>query len=133
MTIKNQKSSDILAPISLGELIDKITILEIKKEFMHDKQLTNVNKELKRLTSIVENQNLDINENLINKLRSINSKLWEIEDNIRSKERKKEFDQEFIELARSVYIQNDIRASIKKEINQLYNSELIEEKSYKKY
>jgi len=127
------KLSTILAPISIGELIDKITILEIKQIYMTGIKLKNINKEMKLLKNILQDKNLEINIDLIKNLKKINKKLWEIEDNIRIKESNQEFDEEFIKLARSVYIENDKRASIKKEINQKYNSDLVEEKSYKNY
>ena len=133
MSSKIKYSSTILAPISIGELIDKITILEIKQKYMTGIKLKNINKEMKLLKNILQDKNLDINIELIKNLKKINKKLWEIEDNIRIKESKQEFDEEFIKLARSVYIENDKRASIKKEINQRYNSYLVEEKSYKNY
>ena len=132
MTIKNQKASNIYVPISLGELIDKITILEIKKLNMIGIKLKNVKKELQLLKSIIQDQNLKIDINLINDLKNINNKLWEIEDRIRIKDSLQIFDEEFIELAKAIYIENDKRAAVKKEINQKYNSGLIEEKSYKK-
>ena len=130
---KVKNLSSILAPISLGELIDKITILEIKQINMTGMKLKNVDKELNLLKKILQDKNLEINIDLINCLKEVNNKLWEIEDSIRIKERDQKFDKEFIELARSVYKENDKRASIKKEINQKYNSELFEEKSYNKY
>ena len=133
MSSKIKYLSTILAPISIGELIDKITILEIKQIYMTGIKLKNINKELKLLKNILQDKNLEINIDLIKNLKQINKKLWEIEDNIRIKESNQEFDEEFIKLARSVYIENDKRASIKKEINQKYNSDLIEEKSYKNY
>ena len=133
MSSKIKYSSTILAPISIGELIDKITILEIKQIYMTGIKLKNINKEMKLLKNILQDKNLEINIDLIKNLKKINKKLWEIEDNIRIKERNQEFDEEFIKLARSVYIENDKRASIKKEINQKYNSDLVEEKSYKNY
>ena len=133
MSSKIKYSSTILAPISIGELIDKITILEIKQIYMTGIKLKNINKEMKLLKNILQDKNLEINIDLIKNLKKINKKLWEIEDNIRIKESKQEFDGEFIKLARSVYIENDKRASIKKEINQKYNSDLVEEKSYKNY
>ena len=133
MSSKIKYSSTILAPISIGELIDKITILEIKQINMTGIKLKNINKEIKLLKNILQDQNLEINIDLIENLKKINKKLWDIEDNIRIKESKQEFDEEFIKLARSVYIENDERASIKKEINQKYNSDLVEEKSYKNY
>ena len=133
MSSKIKFSPTILAPISIGELIDKITILEIKQINMTGIKLKNINKEMKLLKNILQDKNLEINIDLIKNLKKINKKLWEIEDNIRIKESKQEFDEEFIKLARSVYIENDKRASIKKEINQKYNSDLVEEKSYKNY
>ena len=133
MSSKIKYSSTILAPISIGELIDKITILEIKQIYMTGIKLKNINKEMKLLKNILQDKNLDINVDLIKDLKKVNKKLWEIEDNIRIKESNQEFDEEFIKLARSVYIENDKRASIKKEINQRYNSDLVEEKSYKNY
>ena len=122
--------SPILAPVSLGELIDKITILEIKQIHMTGIKLKNVNKELKLLKKILQDKNLEIDIDLINSLKEVNNNLWKIEDNIRIKERDQKFNKEFIQLARSVYKENDKRASIKKEINKKYNSELIEEKSF---
>ena len=133
MSSKIKYSSTILAPISIGELIDKITILEIKQKYMTGIKLKNINKEMKLLKNILQDKNLEINIDLIKNLKKVNKKLWEIEDNIRIKESNQEFDEEFIKLARSVYIENDKRASIKKEINQMYNSDLVEEKSYKNY
>ena len=133
MNSKGKYLSTVLAPVSLGELIDKITILEIKQIHMTGIKLKNVDKELKLLRKILQDENLEIDIDLINNLKEVNKKLWEIEDNIRIKESNQEFDKKFIELARSVYKENDKRASIKKEINQKYNSELVEEKSYNNY
>ena len=133
MSSKDKNLSSILAPVSLGELIDKITILEIKQIHLTGIKLKNIDKELKLLRKILQDENLEIDIDLINNLKEVNKNLWEIEDNIRTKERNQEFDKEFIELARSVYKENDKRASIKKEINQKYNSELVEEKSYNNY
>ena len=133
MNSQSQILTEILVPISLGELIDKITILEIKAVHMTGLKLKNVNNELEILKYILEEKNLKIDIELINHLKEINNNLWEIEDKIRMKENKQQFDKEFIKLARSVYKENDLRASIKKEINQKYNSELVEEKSYKNY
>ena len=133
MSSKIKHLSSILAPVSLGELIDKITILEIKQIHMTGIKLKNVDKELKLLKNKLQDTNLEIDIDLINNLKEVNKKLWEIEDNIRIKESNQEFDKEFIQLARSVYKENDKRASIKKEINEKYNSELVEEKSYNNY
>ena len=133
MISESKNSSQILAPVSIGELIDKITILEIKSEHMTNIKLRNVNKELRLLKHILQDKNIDIDKNLVNRLKKVNNNLWEIEDKIRIKESKKEFDKEFTELARSVYKENDLRATIKQKINYQYNSELMEEKSYKTY
>ncbi len=131
---KNYKGlSNLLAPISIGELIDKITILEIKKEHMDGKQLKNVIKELTSLKLIIQEEKLEVDIKLFSLLKEVNIRLWDIEDRIRLKESQQIFDKDFIKLARSVYIENDKRASIKKEINSRYNSDLIEEKSYKEY
>lgn len=117
--------------ISIAELLDKISILELKKMFIVDTQkLININYEYEYLIgkskSIFNDYKIDFYGELFN----INKELWEVEDALRIKEKKIEFDQEFIELARKVYILNDNRAYVKKKINLKYNSEIIEEKSY---
>jgi hypothetical protein len=122
--------------ISVGEFFDKITILEIKKKKIHDKEkLSNVNNELTELRNIEQTYNLKSFQlnNLIKNLYNVNLELWNIEDKIRVLEKSKSFDSEFIQLARSVYITNDLRANLKKEINIKSKSNLIEEKSYEKY
>tara|TARA_S200000501_G_scaffold284950_1_gene269258 strand:+ start:602 stop:991 length:390 start_codon:yes stop_codon:yes gene_type:complete len=126
-------STKIFAPISMGELFDKITILKIKKDMIKGDKLKNINKELYYLEEVVKNNKLIIDAKLFNNLKKINKTLWGIEDEIRIKESKKEFDEKFIELARSVYKENDKRASVKKEINYKYDSIFVEEKSYKDY
>jgi len=119
-------------PVSIGELYDKYTILEIKKQKMVDiEKLEMIDKELKYLNQYTDNFTLDVT--ILNKLRHVNKTLWDIEDNIREKEKKKEFDKEFIELARSVYITNDLRCEVKNEINILLKSSLFEIKSYANY
>lgn len=123
-------------PVSIGEVIDKITILEIKSNRIKSiDKLENINKELKILKYEVSKiQGLwDKIDTLYSELKTINEELWEIEDDIRVKESHKEFDEEFIRLARAVYVTNDKRADAKKCINQLLGSELIEEKSYESY
>ena len=121
---------------SVGELIDKITILEIKRKKIQDKNtLEIVNKEYSSLTDTME-KNLVINDkikNLWEELREINLKLWEIEDSKRLAEKNKKFDENFIELARNVYRFNDKRAKIKSQINQLSGSSIREIKQYTKY
>jgi hypothetical protein len=120
------------ADISIGEALDKLSILSIKKDkIKEEKKLINIHKEFDQLTaitdSLMKNQEVKI---LYHKLLDINKKIWDTEDEIREKEQNKQFDQRFIDLARSVYINNDIRADIKKQINISMNSDLIEEKSY---
>ena len=125
----------INTPISLGELVDKISILLIKQKNINDKsKILHVNKELDYLKSTLEKKikNEEIN-NYLDQLVKINSELWKIEDDIRECERKKIFDQTFIELARSVYFTNDKRANVKSDINIKFGSELVEVKSYEKY
>ena len=127
------KKKIINAPISIGELVDKITILEIKKIKLQNSKLENVLKELSFLRKLMEKHQIEITDDLFTQLKEINLTLWNIEDQIRIKEKNKEFDNIFIELARSVYFKNDKRAEIKKKINQLSNSEITEEKSYAEY
>ena len=126
----------IQATISFGEFLDKLTILEIKSERIKDSQkLQNIKNELnivKELWQKNSASNIDISSEL-SALKKVNEKLWGIEDAIRDKERQQAFDQEFIDLARSVYFENDDRASIKREINVKLGSDLIEEKSYSDY
>ena len=125
----------INTPISLGELVDKISILMIKKKNISDSiKLQHVNKELEFLQKTLKKyiSEDEINDFLL-KLVNINSKLWDIEDDIRECERKKLFDQTFIDLARSVYFTNDERAKVKNDINETFGSELVEVKSYEEY
>jgi len=122
---------ELLVPISIGELVDKLTILEIKKDKLDSQKVKNVANEFKILSSILKKSNINVDNKLTNKLKEINKKLWEIEDLIRLKEKDNIFDDEFISLARSVYKSNDERSKIKKEINLIYKSFIIEEKSYK--
>jgi len=118
----------IVIPVSYGELFDKITILQIKKEKI---KTQNVTKELVLLLDI--SKDISVDKELLNQLKLVNQTLWDIEDQIRIKERDQHFDQEFIDLARSVYIENDKRAKIKKHINIQLNSDIVEEKQYVKY
>jgi len=119
--------------VSVGEIVDKLSILKIKTNNITDSQkLENVTKEYNYLYEIVFNE-LKISEDDFFNLVLINEKLWDIEDKLRDKERDKSFDNDFIQLARSVYFTNDKRAEIKKEINIKYGSLFVEEKSYKQY
>ena len=128
--------NDILVPISPGELLDKITILQIKAERIDDPaKVANVNTELQLLTE-VWNRSVETDEvidALTQELKSINETLWEIEDDIRDEERHKRFGDRFIELARAVYVTNDKRAEAKKKVNLHLNSTIVEEKSYQDY
>ena len=131
----NSKMKTPYIPISWGELIDKITILEIKELKISAKNAQeNIKKELVYLSDIVNSNNLPIEvQSLKNELKNVNLKLWDVEDSIREKELASEFDEVFIELARSVYRLNDARAKTKQSINLSLSSELIEEKSYKEF
>ena len=132
--MKNLSIKKIInAPISIGELVDKITILEIKKNKLNHSKLGNVLKELSFLRELMGKHKIEITEDLFTQLKEVNLILWNIEDQIRIKEKNKEFDNIFIELARSVYFTNDKRSEIKKRINRLSNSEITEEKSYSEY
>ncbi len=125
----------INTPISLGELIDKISILIIKEKKIKDEKKNNlIREELTLLQKTLDEaaNNNSIN-NYLNQLIDVNSTLWKIEDEIRDCEKNKRFDQKFIELARSVYITNDKRAEIKLEINNKFGSKIVEIKSYAKY
>lgn len=122
----------MLIEVSIGEIVDKITILKIKKANIKDEdKLTNINKEYNYLLSEIPAE--IIADDLFIELHGVNSRLWQIEDDIRDCERARDFEENFIRLARLVYITNDERAEIKKKINLKYGSEFVEEKSYKKY
>jgi len=129
---EKQKCS-VYAPISVGELFDKKSILEIKLSKFSGEKLKNIRKELNLLNEIIEKNKIIVDLELFNKLKNINLLLWGIEDEIRFKEELKKFDEEFIKLARSVYFENDKRALVKREINIKSNSTIIEEKSYRDY
>jgi hypothetical protein len=122
----------IKVQISIGELFDKISILEIKKNMISDPtKITNILKELITLQKVSEKKNLPYKKDAnYKKLFKVNSLLWDIEEGKRSHEKKNLFNKDFIQLDRQVYIQNDNRAKIKKAINKKYNSEIVEEKSY---
>ena len=132
-------SNKILAPISVGELIDKITILEIKIEKIQDNNKQKfIKHELESLNKLLADINFSKDQKktvnyLKEQLNTANRTLWKIEDDIRKLESIKQFNEEFIELARNVYLTNDKRASLKQKLNQITNSEIVEVKSYKKY
>ena len=123
-------------PISLGELLDKISILEIKnKKILNKSKNLNIKKELKGLKNVLSGLGISLSETnkLYSELYKINLTLWEIEDSIRVLEKNEDFGEKFIELARSVYMTNDQRFEVKNNINKLFNSEYVEEKSYEDY
>jgi len=128
--------AELLVPISPGELIDKITILEIKSQRMTDAaKLHNVRTELALLNGTWSASAYSATDISVEwtELRAVNATLWDIEDRIRDKEREASFDREFVELARAVYVTNDERAAIKRRINTKLGSGLVEEKSYAAY
>ena len=128
--------AELLAPVSYGELLDKIAILQIKSERMTDPaKLANVRNELSALerTWLAHPAAVQDIAELRARLKAVNERLWVIEDDIRIKEKAQAFDDEFIRLARSVYVQNDTRARLKKDINQALGSAYVEEKSYQDY
>jgi hypothetical protein len=125
----------INTPVSLGELVDKISILQIKNiNIKDDEKLKLIREELELLNQTL-NKHIKKNDiqNYLDSLIEINSKLWVIEDDIRDCERNKKFDQTFIDLARSVYFTNDKRSEVKLEINNKFGSKIIEVKSYEEY
>ena len=128
--------SKLTVEVSAGELIDKLTILEIKLERINDpKKLENIQNEMRAIMDTVAAYIPPSTEltQLAEQLKQVNEKLWVIEDDIREKEVKKEFDQEFIALSRSVYYTNDQRGYVKRQINELLGSRLMEEKQYTRY
>ncbi len=135
-TLFAQPTAGIPTPVSVGEFVDKITILQIKSERIHDeKKLINVRYELEQLllTHKKTISNSPELEQLTAELKQVNEALWEIEDAIRDKEAMQEFDNEFIQIARSVYKTNDQRCALKRQISLLLKSQMIEEKGYKKW
>jgi hypothetical protein len=127
---------ELLVPISPGELLDKLTILDIKSERIADKaKLANVHHECELLERVWSESGLtsDVVQALRAELKLINEALWDIEDEIRDQERQGQFGKRFIELARAVYVTNDQRAEVKKKINLELGSKLVEEKSYQSY
>ena len=120
-------------PVSIGELIDKITILQIKASRFQGEALANVQRELNLLERGRRDADLSVPEDLEQALAAINGKLWTIEDAIREREAASDFGERFIELARSVYRCNDQRAALKRQINASTGSSLVEEKSYSAY
>jgi Family of unknown function (DUF6165) len=126
----------IMVEIAAGELIDKITILEIKLEnISNGTKLANIRREYETLSAVLHEQisQTDALSRLTSALKEVNAELWRIEDDIRDQERAKTFGAEFVALARSVYRTNDRRAALKREINELLKSAIIEEKSYAAY
>ena len=134
--VEPHDSMGVVAPISPGELCDKITILEIKAERIADgEKLRNVRVELAALQASKSRELPGVPDvvGLVRELKTVNEALWETEDAIRACEAAKDFGHRFIELARSVYRQNDRRAALKRQINEVYGSRLVEEKAYTPY
>lgn len=135
-SLNSAQTVSVMAEIQIGELLDKITILQIKNERITDEaKRTNIQTEL---TSLLDTCQMTLEqsselETLVKKLKMINEKMWQLEDAIRNKEYAQLFDEEFITLARDIYRTNDERCRIKREINKLTGSRLIEEKSYAPY
>ena len=123
----------ISIPVSLGELVDKITILQIKALHLRGEALGHVQQELALLQQALQSTGVALDPALEAQLLEVNGQLWEIEDAIREQERQRCFEQAFIELARAVYRTNDRRAELKRQINQRYGSTLVEQKSYSAY
>ena len=123
----------IMAPISAGELVDKITILTIKSQRLSDKARNNALHELGELKELAITLGISLSDSSYQQLLAVNSMLWEIEDEIRSHESRGIFSESFIQLARSVYTNNDRRAAIKRVVNLSHSSEIIEEKLYTSY
>lgn len=135
MNVTAKKNSVLLLPGSVGELFDKLTILRIKNQRITDSaKLANVGREMALLEQVVATLELPLAAHeLVSQLQVVNEQLWQIEDDIRDCERARDFSQTFITLARSVYITNDQRASLKRQLNELSGSDVIEEKSYADY
>ena len=134
MSTKETLQKDPLVPVSIGELLDKITILQIKNERIAEAaKLVNIRKELSALLEICTRASIPVDHPLVLDLRQINESLWVVEDLLRDKEHAKAFDDEFVRLARDVYFTNDKRAAVKKALNLELGSAYVEEKSYKPY
>lgn len=129
----NSSNSEVCIPVSIAELIDKITILEIKLQHVQEiKKLANIEYEHKILIDALSDLNIktDNIKEIKSKLFDVNKKIWDFEDKIREKVKRNEYDVEFIEITKTVHLTNDVRASIKKQINAMFNSKIIEEKSH---
>jgi hypothetical protein len=127
---------NVKVEISIGEFFDKVTILEIKNERIKDAdKLININKELSALNALLAELPFSREDVAaeVSELKQINESLWVIEDDIRDQESKKQFDDKFVELARAVYITNDKRSDVKRQINLKLGSDFVEEKSYEEY
>jgi len=127
----------IEVPVSIGELLDKLSILEIKSRRITDSsKLANITKEMQMLTSLVRKNEFlgsDVTRDLYAELTNVNETLWDLEDSIRDKERNKCFDEEFVEISRSIYRQNDLRCDLKTKLNSKLGSKIFEEKGYARY
>ena len=125
--------ANLQIPASIGEVVDKITILELKAARLSGERLTNVERERHLLVGCLEAEGLAVADDLFDALRQINAKLWTIEDEIRALEAEQNFGSAFIALARAVYVTNDERAAVKRRINERHGSVIVEEKLYADY
>ena len=127
------RPANLQIPASIGEVVDKITILELKAARLGGERLTNVERERQLLLGCLEAAGLAVADDLFDALRQINAKLWAIEDDIRALEAKQDFGDAFVALARAVYFSNDERAAVKRAINERHGSAIVEEKLYASY
>ena len=127
------RPANLQIPASIGEVVDKITILELKAARLSGERLANVERERQLLLGCLEAAGLAVADDLFDGLRQINAKLWAIEDDIRALEAKQEFGDAFVALARAVYLSNDERAALKRAINERHGSAIVEEKLYASY
>lgn len=124
------RQGPVFVPISLGELFDKISILELKIEFLQDQAQQHARQEMLGLTTVLEGLQLSIDPSLLDRLKASNRSLWALEEEIRALEKIQSFGEDFVQVARAIYLENDQRAVLKRTINLRYGSALIEEKSY---
>ena len=127
------RPANLQIPASIGEVVDKITILELKAARLGGERLANVERERQLLLGCLEAAGLAVADDLFDALRQINAKLWAIEDDIRALEAKQDFGDAFVALARAVYFSNDDRAAVKRAINERHGSAIVEEKLYASY
>lgn len=134
MSGSDRSTTEILVPVSVGEVVDKVTILRIKRDKIADPmKLANIRRELSALESTCARHGLALAGPEVDALQAVNAELWKVEDEIRDCEREQDFGEAFVRLARQVYVLNDERFRCKRKINELHGSALVEEKSYRQY